>query len=179
MTVDDERELLAEWRAGSRAAGDALLRRYRPLLFRFFSRRVSTNVEELVQRTLVACTQNIGRYEGRSSFRSYLFGIAQNQFLMSLRSEAKERRRETFTAPSSPIETPSQLLAVKQEHRMLIDALMHVNEEYRGVLKLFYWHGLAVDEIAERLNIPVGTVKSRLSRGRDSVRQGLERRATA
>lgn len=178
MSTDDtERRLLTRWRAGDRDAGDALLRRYAPVLYRFFSRRVSHNVEELVQRTLLACAQGIERYEGRASFKSYLIGIAQNQFLMNIRSEAKERHRSTLPTPEPPSQTPSQLLAVKQEHRQLLETLMHVNEEYRGVLKLFYWQGLSVEEISNQLEIPVGTVKSRLARGRESVRQGLLARA--
>lgn len=174
---DNERFYLTRWQAGDRDAGDVLLRRYTPLLFRFFARRVSSNVEELVQRTLFACARNINRFEGRSTFRSYLLGIAQNQFLMSIRAQAKERKKDALTVLTPPSETPSQALAVKQEHGQLLEALMHVNEEYRGVLQLFYWQGLSVEEISKQLRVPIGTVKSRLARGRSSVREGMLTRA--
>jgi len=84
--------LLERWRAGDREAADELLRRCRPTLAAFFRRRTSENVDELVQRTLVACLQAITNFEGRSSFKSFLLGIARNQFLMSLRSNKPHER---------------------------------------------------------------------------------------
>lgn len=176
--MHDEQAYLLRWQGGDRAAGDAVLRHYAPMLARFFARRVSGNVEELVQRTLFACAQGIKHFEHRSNFRSYLFGIAHNQFLMSIRAQAKERRQDPLPAVAAPTETPSQALAVKQEHRHLLEVLMHVSEQFRDVLTLFYWHGLSVEEISDRLSIPVGTVKSRLARGRSSVRAGMLNRTS-
>src|SRR5689334_12294264 len=83
----NENDLLARWRAGDRAAGEVLMQRYRAILCRFFQRRTSENVEELVQDTLMACLRAIDQFEGRSSFRTFLFGIAHRQFLMNLRAK--------------------------------------------------------------------------------------------
>lgn len=114
MESDDiERSLLTRWQAGDRGAGDKLLRRYMPLLHRFFSSRVSTDVveldvEELVARTLLACVQNVNRFEGKSTFRSYLLAIARRELLVSIRAQLKEtkkvqepqRRRPNLTSRS-------------------------------------------------------------------------------
>jgi RNA polymerase sigma-70 factor (ECF subfamily) len=164
---------LRAWRAGDRAAGNALLRRYAPLLRRFFARKVNRNADELVQRTLFACVQGVDRFEGRSSFKTYLLGIARNQFLMSLRNDSPSRP-DLVTAPSWPGDTPSQLVALREEQRSVLHALTHIPSAYRHVLKLFYWDGCSLEEIASTLDIAVGTVKSRLVRGRAMVKLLLE-----
>jgi RNA polymerase sigma-70 factor (ECF subfamily) len=160
--------LLEQWRAGDRAAADELLRRCRPTLAAFFRRRTTDNVDELVQRTLVACIRAVPTFEGRSSFNGFLLGIARNQFLMSLRSN-KPREQPTAVA-TYPEDSPSQLVASKEELRILAAALNATSPPFREVLKMFYWDDLSVDEIARRLDVPSGTVKSRLGRGRSMIR---------
>lgn len=167
-----ELRLLRHWRSGDRVAADQLLRRYTPLLRRYFAQRVTRNADELVQRTLVACIHGIERFEGRSSFKHYLLGIAQNQLLMSLRSDARAEKPAVFLGGVSS-ETPSQLLAVKEEQRILISALIQISPEFRSVLKMFYWDGQSVEEIAARLGAPHGTVKSRLARGRAMLKEKI------
>ncbi len=164
-----EMRLIRHWRSGDRKAGDKLLRRYEPVLTRFFSRRVNRNIEDLVQRTLLACTQAVERFEGRSSFKSYLLGIAQYQLLLSLRSDTGPVH-ETPLLSTRPDDSPSQLAAVREEQLILIKALLKLEPEFRRVIKMFYWAGRSVEEIAAELGIRPGTVKSRLARGRAQVR---------
>src|SRR5258705_13485384 len=103
--------LLDEWRGGDRVAADELLRRAKPMLAGFFRRGTTDNVDELVQRTLVASIQSIANFEGRSSFKAFLLGIARNQFLMSLR--ANKPRERTTSVSTFPEDSPSQLVASK------------------------------------------------------------------
>jgi len=170
MTYEDfsEEALLDGWRAGDRESADELLRRCKPMLSAFFRRRTSENVDELVQRTLVACLSSITNFEGRSSFKGFLLGIARNQFLMSLRSN---RPREKPTSVTTfPEDSPSQLVASKEELRILAAALNATSPPFRQVLKMFYWDDLSVEEIARTLDVPAGTVKSRLGRGRSMIK---------
>jgi RNA polymerase sigma-70 factor (ECF subfamily) len=163
--------LLERWRAGDSGAAQEVLRRCKTMLTEYFRRRTNQNVDELVQRTLVACHQSISKFEGRSSFNGFLFGIARNQFLMSLRS----RKPHEGPAPVStfPEDGPSQLVASKQELRILTAALDATPSPFRQVLKMFYWDDLSVEEIARMLDIPVGTVKSRLGRGRSMIKMRI------
>lgn len=171
MTRDEsELQLIQRWRSGDRNAANELFLRYAPLLRGFFARRVTRNVDELVQRTFLSCVQGIERFEARSTFRTYVFGIAQHQLLMSLRSEARPTGSEQVQR-TLPEESPSQLLAVKEEQRLLLTALFSVSPEFRSVLKMFYWDGQSIEEIAERLGAPTGTVKSRLARGRARLKE--------
>ena len=174
MQADDNTEtLLLRWRSGSRDAGDTLLRRYVPVLTGFFGRRASQSADDLVQRTLLACVQGIERFEGRSTFRSYLLGIARNQFMMWQRAEAFSGY-EALTQPTLREDGPSQLAAVRQEQLILLGALRRIEPDFSVVLRLFYWSDLSVEEIANELGIPVGTVKSRLARGRAALKVDLE-----
>lgn len=169
---DSTNTLLLHWRSGDRRAGDRLLHRYVPELTVFFGRRAAGHAEELVQRTLLACTQGLGRFEGRSTFRTYLFGIARNQYLSFRRAEAFAAH-EPVTLNTEPEDGPSQLAAVRQEHVILISALGRVEPELSLVLRKYYWEERSVEEIGRELRIPVGTVKSRLARGRASLKQRL------
>lgn len=173
MHGDDNTEtLLLRWQSGSRDAGNRLLRRYVPELTGFFGRRSGGNAEELVQRTLLACTQNVGRFEGRSTFRTFLYGIARNQYLMYRRAEAFSGA-EAVTLSTRPEDGPSQLAAVRQEHVTLVLALRRVEPDFSIVLRMFYWDDRSVDEIAKQLGIAAGTVKSRLARGRAELKANL------
>lgn len=169
---DTTNTLLRNWRSGDRKAGDRLLNRYLSELTVFFGRRVANHAEELVQRTLLACTQGLGRFEGRSTFRTYLFGIAHNQYLSFRRAEAFAAH-EPITLDTAPEDGPSQLAAVRQEHLILVSALGRLEPNLSAVLRKFYWEELSLEEIARALGIPVGTVKSRLSRGRAALKREL------
>jgi RNA polymerase sigma-70 factor (ECF subfamily) len=173
MTYEEctEDMLLERWRAGQREAADELLRRCKPMLTAFFRRRTTENVDELVQRTLVASVQSISNFEGRSSFKAFLLGIARNQFLMSLRSN--KPCEETASVSTLPEDGPSQLVASKEELRILAAALNATSPPFRQVLKMFYWDDLSVDEIARTLDVPAGTVKSRLGRGRSMIKASI------
>jgi len=169
---DNTATLLLRWRSGNREAGDRLLHRYVPELTGFFGRR-SRHADELVQRTLLACVQNVETFQGLSTFRTYLYGIAKNQYLMFRRAEAYAERTPVDVM-TRPEEGPSQLVAVRQEQVLLVMALKQVEPHYSLVLRKFYWDELSIEEIAQELSIPIGTVKSRLSRGRTALRKQLE-----
>jgi RNA polymerase sigma-70 factor (ECF subfamily) len=169
---DNTERLLVRWRSGSRDAGDRLLHRYVPELMGFFGRRSCGNAEELVQRTLLACAQNLKQFEGRSTFRTYLFGIARRQYLMYRRAEAFSQR-ESVTLSTRPEESPSQLAAARQEHVVLVLALRRVEPDFSLVLRKFYWEERSLGEISQQLGIPLGTVKSRLARGRAALKNEL------
>jgi RNA polymerase sigma-70 factor, ECF subfamily len=163
--------LLGYWRSGCRASGDRLLRRYLPLLRGYFARRTAGDVDELVQRTLLACIQGVDRFEGRSSFKSYLFGIAHHQLLMSLRAEHVMQLSPLLASGAD--DSPSKLAALRQEQSILIRALVGVEARFLQVLKLFYWSQLSLEQISEELGVPVGTVKSRLARGRAMLKANV------
>ena len=90
-------ELLAAWRAGDAPAGNELVRRHFMAVYRFFVNKVSHDVDDLIQRTFLACVEGRDRFRADSSLKAYILGIARNQLLMHLR---QRQRRENPIAPS-------------------------------------------------------------------------------
>ena len=170
-------ELLAAWRGGDKAAGGALLRRHFPAVFRYFDRHVQgADVEDLTQRTFEACIQTRDRLREDSSFRPYLFGVARKQLLKHYERKYPRGRQ----VPPSEVElrdirtSPTGLMARAEQQRLFLRALDAVPEPYREALDLFFWQDRKLVEMATMLDIALGTVKSRLHRGKAMLKEQLD-----
>lgn len=170
-------ELLAAWRAGEEAAGQALFARHFQAIARFFSNKIQGDSEELIQRTFLGCLEGQQRFTGEGSFRGYLFGIARNVLYMHLRTTGRRGTAIDVDAVSlcelGP--TPSALIAKAEEQQLLLDALVRLPIASQVILELFYWEELSVADIAVAMDVPVGTAATRLRR----ARQLLEAEMTA
>ncbi len=173
MTGDNE--LLAAWVAGDRRAGQTLFERHYDALDRFFVNKVGDRAGDLVQRTFVACIEAAPRFRGDSSFRTFLFAIARNQLLKHLRDHGRERARlDPATTSICDLDpSPSVLAAGREQERQLLAALRRLPIDEQVALELHYWEQLPSAEIAVVLDIPIGTVKSRLRRARDRLEAEL------
>lgn len=175
-------ELIAPWLAGDKEAGAVLIRRHHRFVDRFFRNKVNEQeIGDLLQRTFVECLAHIGRYEGRggASFRTYLIGIAYNVLLKQLRDDAQRRKHEQpedieELSVAEMGQTPSQILAMKDEQRRLLEALQRLPLKLQVVVELRYWGGLKQREIAAALELPMGTVADRLRRGLRLLRRYLD-----
>jgi RNA polymerase sigma-70 factor, ECF subfamily len=167
VRTDDE--LMVAFRSGDAAAFDAIFERYRDPIWRFFRRRVadSRQAEELTQETFLALVRGTSRYELRSAFRSYLFGIAFN-----LLSAWRRENQRTAMAPLDeidPVAPGCDATAVLWVRR----ALAELDERDREVLMLREYEQLSYDEIATLIGVAVGTVRSRLFRARLALKDKL------
>jgi RNA polymerase sigma-70 factor (ECF subfamily) len=173
--VDDD-ELLRRWAGGDRDAGNDLVRRHFSAVYRFFQRRTpAAEAEDLTQRTFEVVLHKQVTWQGRGSFRSYLFGIARNQLLMHLRKEGRKAGREVAVEGTHPGPTfsPSGQVAAKQEQKVLLRAMRTLPIDLQIALELFYWEGLSNAEVAEVLDVRPTTITTRLWRARDSIRDAL------
>ncbi len=170
-------ELLQAWRASDNEAGNELVRRHFMSVYRFFVNKVggADEVDDLLQRTFLACVEGRDRVRDDDSLRSYILGIARNQMLMYVRRRQRDRQRmgpgEVSMAEISG--SPSRVLAGRDEQKLLLVALREIPLDLQTVVELYYWEELSVAQMAEVLEIPAGTVKSRLYRARDALRQQL------
>lgn len=169
MTEDEE--LLAAWSRGDETAGRALFERYYKLLARFFANKVGPEAPELIQQTFLRCVESRESFAGRSSFRSFLLGIARNVFFKHLRRRYQWGDRVDAEVTSLEQLAPSNtsVLARKREEQLLLAGLRRLPVEEQVLLEWYFWDDLTAPEIAEVLEIPVGTVRSRISRARDSL----------
>lgn len=168
--------LLAGWRAGDRAAGEELVGRHYASVLRFFRTKAGPDADDLAQRTFLRCVEATARFRGESSVKAFLFGIARNVLFEHIRAHARENRVDPDFSVSSILDLhprASTLAFQRAEERRLVEALQQQPLETQLVLELYYWEELSVDEVARVVDIPAGTVKSRLHRGRELLRQAL------
>ncbi len=169
-------ELLERWRGGDRAAGNTLFTRHFRPLFRFFRTKVGDDVaEELTQVSFLACVDGRDKFRGASSFRTYLFAIGRNQLFMHFRKRGRQKTTDEF-GTLSMVDLgagPSTLVAAKDEQRLLLRALRRIPVDFQIAVELYYWEGLATAEIATVLEVPPGTVRSRLTRAREHLAEQM------
>ena len=141
VEVPTDFELLDAWRAGDSEAGNALFERHFASVCRFFRNKVDEGVDDLIQRTFLACVESRDAFRGEASFRTYLFTLARNELFAHL------RRREREHARFDPLEqsvhdlgpTPTNIVAQKAEQRLLLQALRRIPVDLQVALELFYW----------------------------------------
>lgn len=166
--MSDDQQLVTAWRAGNANAGERLVERHFESIHRFFSNKVRGSVDDLVQKTFLACVESVEGFEGRSSFRSYLFAIARNVLYRHYRDDDGGFDPLTVSVATrmSDERSVADRVAAREEHRLLLLALRALPLELQTMLELAYWEGLADRELAEVLQVPPGTVKSRLRKAR-------------
>jgi RNA polymerase sigma-70 factor (ECF subfamily) len=171
----DDYDLLAAWRAGDAVSGNKLVERHVGTLYRFFANKVSEGMEDLAQRTLLACVESKDRIDSTRSFRAYLLGIARHVLWRHYRHARRDDRAKLLGRASaeSIVGTPSRELAVKEERKLLLHGLRRLPIDSQIALEMFYWEGMSIPEIAGVLEEPVGTLKSRLARGRVQLREEI------
>lgn len=174
----DERALVLAWAAGDRAAGREIVTAHYDAVARFFRTKAGPDADDLVQRTFLRCHERAATFEGTGRFRAFVFGVARFVLLEHIRARARDRQHEPdFEERSIADLQPgvwTQAVA-RKERRDLVTALQMIPVESQMVLELFYWEDLSVAELAEALDIPAGTVKSRLFRAREQLSSAIAR----
>jgi RNA polymerase sigma-70 factor (ECF subfamily) len=169
MSTDDP--LAQRARSGDAAAFGALVRQHQSKV-RGFLRRLTRGdaalADDLAQETFLEAFRKIGQYRGEGTFDAWLCGIAWSRFLM-----ARRRRKE------EPLEAPDAVASVdtlSASHARidLEKAMAQLAPGERAALTLCYAYGHSHGEAAEILNLPLGTVKSHVLRGRDKLKALLE-----
>ena len=174
--------LVARAAAGDVAAFEQLVVAYQAKVYGFALGFAHSPDEarDLTQEALIKVYRSIGSFRFQSAFSTWLYSIVKNVFLDAYKSRAaRERALET------PIEDEIHHLAEaahaeeqllrQDDRRALLKAIRRVPVAYRTVVMMFDVQGLSYDEIARALSVPVGTVKSRLKRGRDALRAEIFR----
>ena len=176
--VNDDASLLSAWATGDRAAGAALVERHYDAVVRFFRNKAGDDADDLVQRTFLACAEAAGRHPGVASVRAFLFGIARNVLYEHIRGRMRAQRIEPDFRESAILDLSpgvSTVAAKRAEQRTLLRALQHIPVELQLLLELYYWEGLGIEELAQVLEVPPGTVKSRLFRARGLLREAISK----
>jgi RNA polymerase sigma-70 factor, ECF subfamily len=173
--------LIEKAQEGDVRAFEMLLAEHLPTVRRFARGFASTpsDADDLAQEALIKVYKSLRLFRYQSAFSTWLYAVVRNVFLDASKSRAgKERSLEEPLAPAHTRDLPGgtpadERLDREQERERLWQALREVPAEFRTALVLFDIEGKTYDEVAAIENVPVGTVKSRLSRGRSHLRRLL------
>jgi RNA polymerase sigma-70 factor (ECF subfamily) len=191
ISIDDT-VLVQQCRQGNSAATERLILKYQNRIYNAILRICANpdDAAELTQDTFVKVIENIDKFEGRSSFYTWAFRIGVNLTLnycqrsvkLGLKSldaednedDDKDRGvlKEFLTDDSLP--DPAVVIENKELCRIVIKALMKLDDAQRAVVVLRDIEGMNYAQIAEVLDIELGTVRSRLSRARTNLREIME-----
>jgi len=184
----DDHQLLAATLTGDETAFAELTRRYRNQITNYVYRMLDDydRAVDLAQETFVRVWVNAERYQATYSFSTYIYRIAHNLAISELR---QRKRRRTIPLPTFfsdkdseemevEIEDQKQVLADdamigNERRRAVARAIASLPEKYRAALVLCDLEEKSYEEISEVLGLPVGTVKSRINRARNLLKEKL------
>lgn len=186
-----ETQFIERLKRGDAAAFDALIAERSGEVYGLLYRLTenSEDARDLTQETFLRAFQSIGQFRGDSDLRTWIYRIAINQARNRWRWWRRRRRDVTISLDSEnahgkqPLveslrseldKSPEQETLAHERERALRKALRSLSLSYRETVILRDIEGFTYEEIAETLGISVGTVKSRLARGRHELRQRLE-----
>lgn len=179
-TAAEDIHLMGRIAAGDREAFARIFDRHSPavlgLLVRVLGSR--SEAEEVLQDVFLQVWRQAGRYEpGRSTPRGWMLVLARSRALDTVRSrEARHRREIEVSADGPPRESPpvgTEGLEEAERKRQVSSALGLLPPEQRRCIELAFFEGLTQSQIADRLEAPLGTVKSRIHLGMTKLRQVL------
>ena len=183
---DDERAV-SRFLAGDVSGFEAIVRRYSGMVFTLAARLVGPlDAEDVVQETFLRAWRGLESFRGESSLKTWLYAIALNR--VRARRGTLARLRARFGAGERPGADPDFSLVDgladtglspeenalrSEERRRLRKAVLGLPEEFRLAVVLRDLEGLSYDEVAAVLSVPIGTVRSRLARGRALIKEAL------
>jgi RNA polymerase sigma-70 factor, ECF subfamily len=190
----EDAELVRELQAGSENAFDLLIAQYHAPLYSLIARSLQNPADaaDITQEVFIKVFRSIGGFHGDSSLKTWIYRIAIHEASNQRRWWTRHRKQEVTIDTDSSQDEDSETFSLRDsladqrdspfecasqsETRVRVEAaLREVPEGFRSVLILREIEGMQYDEIAEILNLNMGTVKSRLLRGRATLREALLR----
>ncbi|HEV8455489.1 MAG TPA: sigma-70 family RNA polymerase sigma factor [Gemmatimonadales bacterium] len=184
-----DQDVVLRARSGQEAAYRELIRRYERPVFALLFRMVRDRelAEDLAQETFVKALNAIDSYRPEFKFSSWIFKIGNNAAIDHLRrreldtlsldgsphAETPEAMQATALQIGARQESPLDIVEAKELGGAIEAAIGSLRPEYRSCILLRHVEGRAYEEIAEILNLPLGTVKTYIHRARNELRQSL------
>jgi RNA polymerase sigma-70 factor (ECF subfamily) len=180
----DERAV-TRFLAGDVVGFEQIVRHYSAPLFSLAARLVGTaEAEDVVQETFLRAYRGLESFRGESSLKTWLYAIALNRArarhstlarlktLFSSRSQ-RDEVTDVLDDAADPAASPEEATLVKEQRARLRAAIRELPEEFRTAVILRDLEGLSYQEVAAVLSVPIGTVRSRIARGRSLLKEAL------
>jgi RNA polymerase sigma-70 factor (ECF subfamily) len=184
--MNDDALLIELSQQGDRSAFDALIRKYEGRAYQYAYRLTSNQDEasDIVADAFVRVHNALKNFRGQSSFGTWLYRILTNCYL-DLRKKERSRRHESLEATlnleggevvrqfEDEADGPDEIMERNAREAAVQAALSRMPEYQQAMLVMYHVEMLTYEEIAEALDLPIGTVKSRLNRARLALRDHL------
>ncbi|UCG53824.1 MAG: sigma-70 family RNA polymerase sigma factor [Candidatus Latescibacterota bacterium] len=186
MVKEEDRELIARARKGDEGAYRTLLGKYERAVFNICLKMVRDREEarDLAQDAFIKVFSMLDRYNPSFAFSNWLFKITSNLCIDSMRKRrvdtlpmdepVRGAKGEYERQYASPTATPDKVLLKKEKMKLLSRAIEELPPHYRIMIVLRHQEGLSYEEIAETLEVPLGTVKARIHRAREMLKTRLD-----
>ena len=184
VVLQNEEKIIAGAKNGNKEDFEQIVLHYQNKIYTLCYRYVnnSEDARDLAQEVFIKAYRNIKNFEGRSSLSTWLYQIANNtckDYLRKIKNKSEfSIDEELFTEESAFVpdvlkdeHTPDRAYEDKEKLRLLREAMQTMSVEYKMVLILREFQDLSYEEIARLTDTTVGTVKSRLSRGRSALKK--------
>lgn len=177
----NEKELIARLQARDEATFEELIRQYEKKVYSLCARMCGNaeDAEEAAQDAFLALWRGIDRFRQESSLSTWIYRLASNACIDLMRRKKKGAGsvslddEELFVDAVDPAPQPHEEAERRETQRLLQEGLLSLPAEYRSILLLREIEGLSYSEISAALDLELGTVKSRISRGRTLLRNFL------
>jgi len=174
--VADDKTLVDRVLAGDDCAFEYLFNRYREAIGRLFLQRLgassasAADADDLLQETFIKVYINIHRYSPQYTFGQWLYTIARNTFIDYMRRRSDDMPiDDRFAAPASSAPTPEESVINLQQRTQIEHYLSLLSPRYRRLFELRFYDECSYEEIAEKLSLPLGTVKTGIHRMREQM----------
>ncbi len=186
LSKDTDQELVRRVQSGDKSAFDLLFSRYQQKIINLISRYVKDNseVQDVAQEAFIKAFRALPRFRGESAFYTWLYRIAINTAKNHLVSRGRRPPNtdvdidDAELNPTSTVlqeaESPEAALARDQLSSGIDAAIAELPEDLRSAVTLREFDGLSYEQIAEIMDCPVGTVRSRIFRARESIERHIE-----
>ncbi len=177
-----DEKLILRFQDGDINAYNELVKRYKDRLFNFVLRYFNNReqAEDVVQETFIKLYTHANYYKNVAKFSTWIFTIAKNNALTELRKNKRKKTDSMWTDDGKFIDLNSkdEAIDVKVENEMAINQLNkfldEIPENFRMAVVLRDFQELSYDEISRILEIPIGTIKSRINRGRIQLAEKMK-----
>lgn len=170
--VADDRDLARLVVQGDDRAFEYLFNRYREAIYRLFVQRMGTtpDADDLLQETFIKVYIHIHRYSPEYTFGQWVYTIARNTFIDYVRKRQEDMSiDERFASPASNAPNPEESVINLQQRSQIDHYLGMLAPRYRRLIEMRFFEEYSYEEIAEKLALPMGTVKTQIHRAREQM----------
>lgn len=157
---------------GDQHAFEHLFTRYQEALLRLFEQRSGGKdiASDLLQETFIKVYLHLSNYSPNYTFGQWVYTIARNTLVDHLRRRSDDVHiDETFRSPAATTPTPEESVIISQRKAHFDASLNELSEDYRQIIEMRFLDECSYEEIAERLNKPINTVKTQIRRAKAAV----------